>query len=362
MKPKRNALHWFDKHIIPAVRARSACQLPGPNAESHVMNIREFAAKAGVSTATVSRAFHEGDKLRAVTRERILKLAQDLAYYPNPSGRTLVRGRYDVLGVIWPLEVEGADAAFAQRILAALTSALVANDLDLLVCPLDRSEQSTVTHATRTIQRSRCDAWILLYPRPEDPLIPFLQRAGKPVVALMGANAARSPWKCVRLNQRGWIEDALRRLKMAGCRSVALFGSRDKEPDHAARLEAFEELAPRFFRKSHVTVPGWPPKEAELKALLASARCDAVIGVDDRAALMALDICQQLRLAVPGKVKVVGIDDIPLSRFSLPPLSTYHQPLNEMAQCAVDLALGKRSKSCTFEARFVPRETLPAMP
>lgn len=76
------------------------------------MNIVQFAKIAGFSTATISRAFHEPEKTRPETRERILDLADKLGYYPSASGRALVKGRYDAMGLVWPLEVEGAGVPF----------------------------------------------------------------------------------------------------------------------------------------------------------------------------------------------------------------------------------------------------------
>ena len=136
----------------------------------------------------------------------------------------LKQGRHDVLGVIWPLEVEGAEAGFAQRILASFTRHLVTNDLDLLACAVNRSEPENLTRAHRTLQRSRCDAWILLYQRHHDALIDSLANSHKPVICLMGRLPECPGWKSVRPNQRRWLEDALQRLRAAGCRSGLLFG------------------------------------------------------------------------------------------------------------------------------------------
>jgi len=103
----------------------------------------------------------------------------------------------------------------------------------------------------------------------------------------------------------------------------------------------------------------WP---ADVSALACHLRChpvDGIVGVDDQAALVALKACRSLKRSVPLDVKVVGIDDIPDGDFSNPPLSSYRQPLDEMAGCAVDLALGLRKKSKTFEATFIPKGSLP---
>ena len=318
------------------------------------MNIVEFAKIAGLSTASISRAFHEPGKIRPETRQRVLALADQLGYYPSASGRALVKGRHDVLGLVWPLEVEGAGALFAQRVLAALTQQLVSNDLDLLICPVDRRDPVTMEHARRTVLRSRCDAWILLYPRHNDHLIQSLRSGRKPVICLMGELAECPEWKSVTLDQTSWIEDALLRLQKNGAKRVLFLGCRAKEPDHEERLATFNKLAPKYFGKHFLSHPGWPLDESGVVALIAKEKVDAVIGVDDAAALIAVRACQESALAIPQNLQIIGIDDSADAARSHPPLATYRQPLDEMTGCAVELALGRRVRSRKFSATFVP--------
>ena len=318
------------------------------------MNIVEFAKLADLSTATISRAFHEPQKIRPATRQKVLELADRLGYYPSASGRALVKGRHDVLGLVWPLEVEGAGALFAQRVLAALTPPLVSNDLDLLICPVDRRDSVTMEHARRTVLRSRCDAWILLYPRHNDLLVHALRGGQKPVICLMGGLEECPEWKAVTLDQRSWIEDALSRLQERGARRVLFLGCRREEPDHEQRLAEFTSLVPKYFGTEFVVHPAWPLTDAEVGALLTAERVDAIIGVDDSAALTALRVAQSSGIPVPEKLQVIGIDDSADAARCVPSLASYRQPLEEMAACAVDLALGRSVSSHQFTATFVP--------
>ena len=317
------------------------------------MNIVEFAKLANLSTATISRAFHEPGKIRTETRERVLTLADQLGYYPSASARALVKGRHDVLGVVWPLEVEGAGALFAHRFLGAFTQHLVINDLDLLICPVDRSQTPTIDHARRTILRGRCDAWILLYPREHDPLIKALNFGQKPVVCVMGEILECPDWKSVCLDQTSWIETALGLLKERGARRVLFLGCRKEEPDHMRRLAAFSALAPAFFGAEFRTLPEWPVGIEQVNSLLAAEEIDAVIGVDDAAALIAVKACQASGRPIPDQVQIIGIDDSADAALSTPPLTTFRQPLDEMAACAVDLVTGRRARSGTFKATLV---------
>ena len=330
----------------------------GPIDELPRMNIVEFSKLAGFSTATVSRAFHEPAKLRVETRDRVLALAGKHGYYPSASARALVKGRHDAIGLVWPLEVEGVGAVFAQRILAGFARQLVANDLDLLLCPVDRCQPGTLAHARRTLQRSRCDAWVLLYPRRDDPLVPDLRATRKPVICLMGELLGSPGWKSVTLNQASWVGEALRRVRKGGARRVLFLGCRDGEPDHQARLAVFNQLAPDYFKREFLSHPAWPLDAARTGALLRKEKVDAVIGVDDNAALVALSACNLARIRVPEAMQIVGIDDTPEAAAAVPSLATFRQPLDEMTACVVNLALGRRSQSQKFKAVFVPGGSL----
>src|SRR3954465_2857209 len=63
------------------------------------MSIREVAARAGVSPATVSRVFTRPDTVAEDTRNRVIAVADEMSYSPNPPARSLARGRTGNLGI-----------------------------------------------------------------------------------------------------------------------------------------------------------------------------------------------------------------------------------------------------------------------
>lgn len=66
------------------------------------MTIQDVAREAGVSVATVSRAFNLPDKVMPATRDLVLGVAERLGYAPNASARTLRTQRSRVIGVVLP--------------------------------------------------------------------------------------------------------------------------------------------------------------------------------------------------------------------------------------------------------------------
>src|SRR3954464_6942727 len=66
------------------------------------MSIRDVAARAGVSPATVSRVFTRPDTVAEDTRRRVIAVADELSYAPNPVARSLARGRTGSIGIVVP--------------------------------------------------------------------------------------------------------------------------------------------------------------------------------------------------------------------------------------------------------------------
>ena len=66
------------------------------------MSVRDVAARAGVSPATVSRVFTRPDTVAADTRSRVIAVAQDLGYTPHPVARSVAQGRTGNIGIIVP--------------------------------------------------------------------------------------------------------------------------------------------------------------------------------------------------------------------------------------------------------------------
>src|SRR5918992_1098981 len=80
------------------------------------MSIRQVAALAGVSPATVSRVFPQPDAVAAETRRRVQAAADELRYSPNPVARSLARGRTGNLGIVVPDIANSFSAVIAKAV------------------------------------------------------------------------------------------------------------------------------------------------------------------------------------------------------------------------------------------------------
>ena len=86
----------------------------------------------------------------------------------------------------------------------------------------------------------------------------------------------------------------------------------------------------------------------------------AIVTATDHIAIGALHAAHALGVSVPGQVSIVGFDDIPLTRYTAPPLTTVHQPIADMAELAVSLVVdGSTSETVhrVFPTSLELRET-----
>ena len=95
--------------------------------------MKEIARKLGVSTSTVSRAFSKPEMVRPELRERILKMARELNYKPNPIARAMVRGQSDLIGLVVP----DITNPFFPAIVRGAEDEARKHGLNLIVCNSD---------------------------------------------------------------------------------------------------------------------------------------------------------------------------------------------------------------------------------
>ena len=93
----------------------------------------------------------------------------------------------------------------------------------------------------------------------------------------------------------------------------------------------------------HALLPGELKLDNEIDGIFASS---------DLIAAQVLQVCRKMGKRVPEDIKLIGFDDVLLSRLTTPPISTIHQPIKEMAEMAVDLVIS------SSEGKVVPKRTI----
>ncbi|PRY16765.1 LacI family DNA-binding transcriptional regulator [Kineococcus rhizosphaerae] len=322
--------------------------------------IVDVAALAGVSAGTASKALNGTGQLRAETRERVRRAAEQLGFTPDAVGRGLSSGRSYTVGLI----TTDSFGRFSIPIMLGAENALGAGEMSVLLCD-SRDDPLREQHYLRTLQARRVDG-IIVTGRRTDPRPPLA--AGVPVVYAFTPSQDPHDTSLVA-DQAGGATAAVQHVLDLGRRRVAhVTGPADH---HATQVRrgAVERAAGEAL-VGPVLHGDWSERWGRHAADLLLRRHPDVDAVTCGSDQIARGICDGLRDAgrrVPEDVAVVGFDDWDvIALASRPPLTTVNLGLEALGRRAGELLLAAVAGTAspgmtTMPTRLVVREsTVPA--
>jgi DNA-binding LacI/PurR family transcriptional regulator len=300
------------------------------------MNIHAVAQRAGVSVATVSRAFNLPERVAPATRELVERIALEIGYLPNASARTLRTQRSRVLGVVLPTLLNPVFVECLQGI--AETAAASGYSIIPVTTRYEVQEEE------RSIQRliaGNVDAMILVVSNPSDSLA--LQRLRSDEIPYVLAYNRHAAHACVSIDGAKASTEVVARLAKLGHRRIAMVSGTLAASDRAQQryrgflggmADAGLAAAPL------VEVPFVETAVEALHMFLqAPSRPTALFCSNDLLAIRCIRAAHRSGLRVPHDLSVVGFDGIALGEDLTPALSTVIQPNHDIGRHAVELLL-----------------------
>jgi len=186
-----------------------------------LIGIRDLARHLDVSIGTVSRALNDRADVNPLTRQRVRKAAAKLGYSPNQSGRSLRRGRTDLIAMIVPGGPGNTliNPVFLS-VLDGLKRGLGERGLDLAIF-LESGSDDRLVVLRRVTERGLVDALIIADTERQDPRIDYLARLGKPFVAF-GRTRESDAHAWVDADFEAAVEGAVDHLAALGHRRIGL--------------------------------------------------------------------------------------------------------------------------------------------
>jgi LacI family transcriptional regulator len=322
---------------VPPKRGRSA-------------TIYDVAKLAGVAPSTVSRALSKPGRINVKTEQRIQAAAKELNYRLNPMARALPTGQSSTLGLLL------ADIT-NPMFFAAVRGAEQAASLRGYTMILAESQESAEREAQAADRIApSTDGLILVASRLSDEQIIALA-ATMPVVVV---NREVPGVGGIVPDLEPGIDAALEHLAALGHTSIAYLSGPANSWMSGARWEFLLRRAPERGMSIVEIGPGVPTLDGgrdSLARVLASG-VTAVIAYNDLIAIGLMRAAQESGLDVPGRLSIIGFDDIFGSDFTSPPLTTIRTPLGPMGERAVRRLLGDAAapeSSADLPTEFVPR-------
>jgi LacI family transcriptional regulator len=300
------------------------------------LNIGEIARRANVSTATVSRTLNQSGAVRPETARKVWRVAAELNYYPNSHARALVSGRSRLLGLI----VSDITNPFFPELVHSFEALATQHGYDLILTSTGY-QTARMTGCVRRMLERKVDGVAMMTSEMDLGLIKELARRGVPMV-FMDVGRVGPRMSHVLIDYAHGIRQAVDHVVESGHRRIAfitgpldLHSARTRRQAFLDGMRAHElKVDPRLVREGTHTAEGG--QHAMTFLLRGRRRPTAVVCSNDWTAIGALHAIHAAGLRVPDDLSVVGFDDIPLARYTSPPLTSVRMSAGDVGSTAFD--------------------------
>jgi DNA-binding LacI/PurR family transcriptional regulator len=309
------------------------------------------ARRAKVSTATVSRVLNNASVVKGSTRARVVKAIEELKYHPNLHARSLAGGKSRTIGVI----VSNMENPFFFDIYKTIEADAHAGGYEVVMANTDyRSEQ--LVSSVRLMIGRRVAGLAAIVSEMASELIEELNESRIPVV-FYDVGTPRHNITNIRVNYRRGIEKLVDYLHSLGHRRLGFVGHHAILGPINERMKAVMDAVARIPTLEVRTAADADTLEGGRQAtrgLLASGFAPtAIISVNDVMAVGALRELRERGLRVPEDVSVTGFDNVKLSEFCYPALTTVHIPRERIGHIIWDYLAPKAESKVTTDAEIV---------
>ncbi len=301
--------------------------------------IKDVARLAGVSVATVSRVINNSPKASESSRQAVGQAMEELQYHPNANARALAQQSTETLGLV----VGDVSDPFFGTMVKAVDEVAGGTGNFLLIGNGYYNEQKE-RQAIEQLMRHRCAALVVHAKKIPNAELEILMKQ-VPGMVLLNRLLKGFEQRCIALDDRygAWL--ATRHLIQQGHQNIAFICSTYPISDSEDRLQGYydalkEHGLPCNDRLVTLGEPDEVGGEQAMTQLLGRGRhFTAVACYNDSMAAGALAVLSDNGMRVPEEMSLIGFDDVLVSRYVRPRLTTVHYPIITMAQQAAQLAL-----------------------
>ncbi len=295
-------------------------------------NLRDVARAADVSVATVSRVLNTPEKVRKETRKRVEEQIRLLRFVPSAAARAFSTGRTRVVGALVPT----LDNAVFARVLENLENGLARRGLALVVATTDDDPIVEAEKAQQLVNIG-AEGMVVTGITHNKAFTKLLDRAELPVVAISYYDPSYHI-PTIGYDNRESARLAMDHLCASGHRKIAVLHGplhfSDRTRSRVDAIGAMKTDAELHFFHTDVSIEGGV--RAVQQMLSAPVEFDACLCATDVIATGVLFELQRQNIKVPDDISLMGLDDLPISSFTNPTLTSVRAPVQQMGLQAAD--------------------------
>jgi LacI family transcriptional regulator len=297
--------------------------------------LKDVAQLAGVGTMTASRVVTGVGYVSSETRTKVEAAISQLAYIPNHQARSLRSSRSGTIALI----VSDITNPYFTTLARGVEDAARPSGSLLLLGSSDESEEEELRYMNLLVQKG-VDGVILVPSHLGTSAIALAQSRGIPVAAV----DRRGPEgiDCVRCDSEKAAQELAQLLLDKGHRSAGILGGTEGITTFEDRIRGFTRAFEKGGGKCQLTrgeMEVESGQEAARMFMLSNQAPTCFFSVNNFLAIGALKEIQELGMAVPQDISVVGFDDLPSSMLAFPFLTVAAQPAYDLGYRAASLLL-----------------------
>lgn len=301
------------------------------------MNIKSVAKKAGVSVATVSRVLNHPDAVAPDTKEHILSVMESLDYTPNWFARGLKLNRTGVIALLIP---DILDLGYME-IAKGVEDVAHQKKYNIMLCTTEEDRGKEKEQVENFLTR-KVDGIILVSSFLKNSDLQQIKKQDVSVV-LIGKNEDNTGANLVYTDYKAATSEAVKHMIEIGHRKIGMiYGTRPKL-ENMDKLEGFKKTLMEEglnYQDSHIVEEENSIEGGYLaasKLLNQADRPEALFVSSDTMAIGAMEKIKQTGLRIPQDIAVVGFDNLKISGFMEPKLTTVAKPMYRMGLVAARL-------------------------
>jgi LacI family transcriptional regulator len=304
------------------------------------LNLEDIARLAGVSRSTVSRVVNDDPRVSDEVRARVKAVIAEHNYHPNAAARSLASRRTRVIGLLIP--------AFASKIFSdpwfpimiqGCMDGCQEQDLSLMLLMESETDPDAASRLIERMLRGRHLDGVVIATSMTDPAgTQLLEERDFPFVVVGRTPSLEASWVDIDNDKAAY--EATRHLLSHGRRRATMLAGPPSLVAATDRVAGFLRAAEEARVPATVQIAAFDQREAydhALAILSGPEPPDAIFAASDVMAIGVVQAARRLGVDVPGKLGVIGFDDIQPDRMAVLGITNVRQPARELGQRAVEL-------------------------
>jgi len=328
------------------------------------MTLEEIAKRLGISKMTVSRAINHPERVGEKTLQKINKALKGVDYKPKFIARVLAGSDSKTIGFFVKPNKDFIIPPFYGECVKGATHWLKSLDYSTLI--FNATEEKSKVLLLDYVNSGLIDGAVVFEGSYDEALLKTLKNNQIPAVSVGEENVGVYDIPTVCSDNYSGSVQAVEHLCKCGCKNIVHITGHGQKPSYQLRMKGYQDVLRKYgfsqkIVKTENTFEGGVEGVRELIKGLVSF--DGVFCFSDLVAWGVLKECHERGIRIPEEVSVMGFDNIPLSQYTTPELSTVSQNMQEMSHCAAGMLIqiisGKKldTRHRRFDTELVIRKS-----